>query len=145
MKTIEALARAGIDVGVNIAPVIPGLSDADIPTLLERASDAGATRANFIFLRLPGNVRQVFTEQLRDRLPLRAERVLSHVRAARGGRLNDPRFGSRMAGEGPYAKLTRSVFDTHVRRLGLNRRRVARPLEPRTFRRAPTSPQLSLF
>src|SRR5207249_10055585 len=72
MKTIERLAAAGIDVGVNIAPVIPGLSDADIPQILEAAHAAGARRAGFVFLRLPGSVKQVFEQPLRESLPLRA-------------------------------------------------------------------------
>lgn len=146
LKTIERLAAAGLDVGINIAPVIPGLSDQDIPTLLEAARDAGANRAGFIFLRLPGNVAPVFEAGLRARLPLRADRILNRVREARGGRLNDPRFGHRMRGDGPYAQTARAVFDAHVRRLGLNTETRARPLEPRTFRRPPRSgAQLDLF
>src|SRR5947208_13641918 len=92
MQTIERLAQAGIDVGVNIAPVIPGLSDADIPSILEAAHAAGARRAGFVFLRLPGSVKQVFEERLRAALPLRAERVLARVREARGGKMYDPRW-----------------------------------------------------
>lgn len=145
MQAIRRLAGAGIEVGINVAPVIPGLSDTDIPTLLEQAADAGAIRASFIFLRLPGSVREVFTAGLEAKLPLRAKRVLERVRDARGGKLYDARYGARMRGEGPYADTLRAVFERHVRRLGLNRRRIARPLEPRTFRRPAPGGQLELF
>jgi DNA repair photolyase len=120
MKTIERLAAAGIDVGVNVAPVIPGLSDADIPRILEAAHGAGARRAGFVFLRLPGSVKQVFEQRLRESLPLRADRVLNRVRDARGGKLYDSRFGVRGQGEGTFAEAARSLFDSTVRRLGMN-------------------------
>jgi DNA repair photolyase len=120
MKTIERLCAAGLDVGVNIAPVIPGLSDADIPQILEAAHAAGARRAGFVFLRLPGSVAQVFEERIRAALPLRAERILSRVREARGGKLYDSRFGIRGTGQGSYAEAARALFDTTVRRLGMN-------------------------
>jgi DNA repair photolyase len=120
MKTIERLAAAGLRVGVNIAPVIPGLSDADIPKILEAAHAAGARRAGFVFLRLPGSVKQVFEERLRQALPLRADRVLNRVREARRGKLYDPRFGPRGQGEGHHAEAARALFDSTVKRLGMN-------------------------
>ena len=120
MKTIERLAAADIDVGVNIAPVIPGLSDADVPKILEAAHAAGARRAGYLFLRLPGSVATVFEERIRASLPLRAERILSRVREARGGKLYDSRFGMRGRGEGNYADAARALFDATVRRLGMN-------------------------
>jgi len=120
MKTIERLAGAGLDVGVNVAPVIPGLSDSDIPAILEAARAAGARRAGYVFLRLPGSVKQVFEERIRQALPLRAERILSRVREARGGKLYDPRWGVRGRGEGEYADTVRALFESTVRRLGMN-------------------------
>lgn len=120
LKTIERLAAAGLDVGVNVAPVIPGLSDADIPAILEAAKAAGARRAGFVFLRLPGSVAQVFEERIRRALPLRAERILARVREARGGKLYDPRWGVRGRGQGEYAGLIRTLFESTARRLGLN-------------------------
>jgi DNA repair photolyase len=120
IKTIERLAAAGLRVGVNIAPVIPGLSDADIPKILEAAHAAGARRAGYVFLRLPGSVKQVFEERLRQGLPLRADRVLNRVREARRGRLYDARFGARGQGEGNYAEAARALFDATARRLGMN-------------------------
>jgi DNA repair photolyase len=120
VKTIARLAEAGIDVGVNVAPMIPGLGDEDIAETLEAAAAAGARRAGFVFLRLPGPVRQVFEERLRERLPLRAEKVLSRVREARGGKMYDSRFFARQRGEGPYAESAKALFDASCRRLGLN-------------------------
>lgn len=147
MRTIEILARAGIDVGVNVAPLIPGLSDEDVPRILRAAKDAGAVHAETGFLMLPGSVAIVFTERVERALPLRAEKVLRRVREARGGRLNDPRFGKRDEAEGRYADATRAVFDATVRKLGLEKRNAARaPSAPTTFRRPPKrGDQLGLF
>lgn len=120
MQTVARLAAAGLDVGVNVAPVIPGLSDADIPRILEEAHAAGARRAGYVFLRLPGSVAQVFEQRIREALPLRADRILSRVRDARGGKLYDPRWGVRGRGQGGYAEVVRSLFESTVRRLGMN-------------------------
>ena len=144
MKTIERLAAAGIDVGVNVAPVIPGLSDADIPRILEAAHAAGARRAGFVFLRLPGSVKQVFEQRLRQALPLRADRVLNRVREARGGKLYDPRFGVRGRGEGTYAEAARALFEATVKRLGMNEGFQCE-IEGGTFRRPGRGGQLPLL
>src|SRR5581483_10799011 len=95
LHTIEKLARAGIEVGVNVAPIIPGLNDQDIPRVLAAARDAGASHAGYVLLRLPGSVKAVFEERLRANLPLQAERVLHRIRETRGGQLYDARFGVR--------------------------------------------------
>ena len=118
MHTIEKLARAGIEVGVNVAPVIPGLNDQDIPRVLAAAREAGATSAGFVLLRLPGSVKAVFEERLRAGLPLQAERVLHRIRETRGGELYDPRFGVRGRGEGTYALAIKSLFESTAARLG---------------------------
>src|SRR6266446_2351095 len=144
MKTIERLAAAGLDVGVNVAPVIPGLSDADIPRILEAAHAAGARRAGFVFLRLPGSVKQVFEQRLRETLPLRADRVLNRVREARGGKLYDSRFGIRGRGDGQYADATRALFEATVKRLGMNEGFEAEVRED-TFRRPGSGRQLPLL
>src|SRR6266850_2472155 len=144
IKTIERLASAGLSVGVNVAPVIPGLSDADIPRILEAAHAAGARRAGFVFLRLPGSVKQVFEQRLRETLPLRADRVLNRVREARGGKLYDSRFGIRGRGDGQYADATRALFDATVKRLGMNEGFQAEVRED-TFRRPGRGRQLPLL
>jgi DNA repair photolyase len=144
MKTIERLAAAGLDVGVNVAPVIPGLSDADIPRILEAAHAAGARRAGFVFLRLPGSVKQVFEQRLRESLPLRADRVLNRVRDARGGKLYDSRWGVRGRGEGTYAEAARALFDATVKRLRMNEGFQC-DLQADTFRRPGRASQLPLL
>ena len=153
METVRRLTDRGIPVSVNIAPLIPGLSDRDIVPVLEAAKAAGAVSSAMIPLRLPGNVAAVFVERLREAFPLSAEKVLARVREMRGGELNDPRFGSRMKGEGPYLDVVRKLFDQTARRLGLGTREVgigaegpAGAARSSTFRR-PTDPggQLRLF
>jgi DNA repair photolyase len=118
LRIIETLARAGISVGVNVAPIIPGLNDEDIPRILSAARDAGATHAGSVLLRLPGSVKAVFEDRLRAALPLSADRVLHRIRETRGGRLYDPRFGARGSGEGIYAGTIATLFRTWARRLG---------------------------
>lgn len=119
MKTVERLAAAGLDVGVNLAPMIPGLGDEDIVRVLEAAKAAGARRAGFVFLRLPGSVATVFEQRVREAMPLRADRILARVREARGGKLYDSTWGKRQTGEGPYAMQAGALFRATCRRLGL--------------------------
>jgi DNA repair photolyase len=119
IEIVRRLSQRGIPVSVNIAPLIPGLSDSDIVHVLEAAAEAGATSAGLIPLRLPGSVVDVFSERIREVLPLRAEKILTRVREMRGGKLNDPNFGSRMRGEGPYLEAVRLLFSQTARRLGL--------------------------
>jgi DNA repair photolyase len=145
VRTIERLAAAGVRVGVNVAPLIPGLGDEGMPHILRAAREAGATSAGFVFLRLPGPVAGVFEERLRRALPLRADKILARVREARGGKLNDPRFATRLSGEGPYARATRALFDAETKRLGLDSDFPGAPPAD-TFRRPPRpGHQLRLF
>jgi len=139
---MEALASAGIEVGIGIAPVIPGLSS-DIPILLRRAKEAGATKAFINMLRLPGSVAPYFEEQLRDKMPTRADRVLNRIREARGGKLNSSVFGERMRGKGQYWEATERLFKIHSERQGFNKKREHKTAATTTFRR-PTA-QTSLF
>ena len=147
IETIRALSRAEIRVTVNVAPLIPGLSDRDMPRILEAAAEAGASGAAMIMLRLPGPVKNVFETRLRSTMPLAAERVLARTREMRGGRLNDPRFGSRMTGEGEYAEMVNALFRSTVKKLGLGgENRHALYGSENTFRRPPKpGAQLSLF
>lgn len=146
MLTVRRLAEAGLDVTVNVAPIVPGLGDRDIPSVLQAAAAAGARRANAIPLRLPGPVAQVFEERLRAAFPLAADRVLARTREIRGGRLNDPRFGVRMRGSGAYADAFHSLFEVTARRLGLQTGHGERVTAPTPFRRpADRGGQLRLF
>ncbi len=117
-RTIERLAAAGVPVGVMVAPIIPGLSDEDVPRVLEAARAAGARFAGSVLLRLPGAVKEVFETRIREAFPLRAEKILARIRDTRGGKLYDSTFGKRGVGEGPYAESISALFDTTARRLG---------------------------
>jgi DNA repair photolyase len=122
MHIVEKLARAGIEVGVNVAPIIPGLNDEEMPRILTAAREAGATDAAFVLVRLPGSVKTVFEERLRAAVPLRADRVLHRIRETRGGELYDSRFGVRGKGEGNYALAIKTLFQATATRLGLHTR-----------------------
>ncbi|HEU4730417.1 MAG TPA: PA0069 family radical SAM protein [Kofleriaceae bacterium] len=151
-KLIETLARAGVPVGVMCAPIIPGVNDRQMVTVLERAAAAGASWAGWVLLRLPGAVAQVFEDRIRGALPLAADKILHRIRETRGGdKLYDARFGVRGRGEGHYAEMIQQMFDTTVARLGLDRRGRDDSIYdeadgPTTFRRPPPpTNQLSLF
>ena len=122
LKTIERLAAAGLRVGVSVAPVIPGLSDEDMPDVLAAARSAGASFAGYTLLRLPGHVKDVFESRIREALPDKADRVLSHVRQSHpsrfGGKLYDATFGVRGRGTGPYAEAIGRLFSATSKRLG---------------------------
>jgi len=143
-EAMKTLADAGISVGIGIAPTIPGLST-DIPGLLQRAKDCGATKAFINMLRLPGSVAPYFEKRLREKLPTKADRVLNRIRDARGGKLNSSVFGERMRGKGQYWDAQQKLFEVYAKRLGFNEHRTGseRHLRTNTFRR-PTA-QGSLF
>ena len=139
---MEALAAAGIAVGIGIAPVIPGLST-DIPVLLKRAKEAGARQAFINMLRLPGSVAPYFEERLREKLPTKADRVMNRIREARGGKVNSAVFGERMRGKGEYWAATERLFRIHCERLGFNKPREHKTSASSTFGRP--SAQANLF
>jgi DNA repair photolyase len=120
LRTVAALARRGIPVGVLLAPIIPALNDTEIERILANAVAAGARKADWILLRLPHEVAPLFREWLEVQYPERAAHVMSLVQQSRGGRDNDPRFGSRMRGAGPFADLIAARFRVQARRLGLD-------------------------
>ena len=143
-EAMKTLSEAGIDVGIGIAPTVPGLTS-DIPELLQRAKDCGASRAFINMLRLPGSVAPYFEKRLREKLPTKADRILNRIRDARGGKLNSSVFGERMRGKGQYWNAQEKLFEVYTRRLGFNEHRVGseRHARANTFRR-PTA-QGSLF
>ena len=151
-KLIETLAAAGIPVGVMCAPIIPGINDSQMVSVLERAAAAGAQWAGWVLLRLPGAVKDVFEDRVRGAMPLAADKILHRIRETRGGeKLYDARYGVRGRGEGPYAQTIQTMFDATIRRLRLGDRNDEGVLyrvdaEPTTFAR-PAKPgaQLSLF
>ena len=121
LQTIEKLARAGVPVGVNVAPVVPALSDHELEQILGSAADAGATRAGYILLRLPWEVRELFEEWLQAYYSLKAEHVMSVVRQMRGGKAYDANFNTRRSGTGQFADLLAQRFAAACKRLGLNK------------------------
>ena len=144
LEALGTLSRAGVPVGVMVAPIVPGLTDHEMESILEAAHEAGAGRAGYVVLRLPREVRELFLEWLSVHAPERAGRVLSLLKGMRGGALNDPRFGSRMTGAGPYAALLAARFAAATRRYGLERR--GPRLDTTRFRPPTRNPaQLALF
>jgi DNA repair photolyase len=139
-ETLRRLAEAGIDTGVGVAPIIPGLNDRDVAEVLARAKEAGARHAFRILLRLPATVKPVFLSRLGETLPLAAERVEHAIRDMRGGGLSEPRFGARMRGRGPRWDAVDELFLLQVKRLGLDTERTS---GPPTFQRS--GKQLRLF
>lgn len=138
LRTIEALARAGVPVGVSVSPVIPFLNEPELERILTMARDAGAGSAFSIVLRLPWEVNPLFQQWLQQHVPERAERIMARVREMRGGRDNDSQFGSRMTGQGVWAQLLRQRFEKACERLGLNRDKAA--LDMSQFRPPPRQP-----
>ncbi len=119
-ETMQLLAEAGVPVGIGVAPVIPGLNDADIPGLLKEAKRCGASFAFHTLLRLPGSVKAVFFRRVQDSLPLRAARIEHRIREVRDGALSDSRFGHRHQGQGNYWEAIEQVWALWVRRLGFD-------------------------
>jgi DNA repair photolyase len=142
LAAIEALVRAGIPTGVNVAPIIPGLTDSELPAILSAAARAGAAFAGHTIVRLPYAVKELFSKWLEEHFPDRKAKVLHRIRGVRDGRLSDPRFGSRMSGEGAYAEQITALFE-------LSRRKAGIPPGPAAMSaaafRIPPGPQLTLF
>lgn len=144
LEAMRRLAAAGVPVRAMVSPVIPGLTDHEVEAILTAAAEAGAVAASTILLRLPHEVAPLFRDWLVEAMPARAARVLGRLREMRGGRDNDPRFGTRMTGEGVQARLLQQRFDLACRRLGL--RRGVPPLRTDLFRPPGASGrQLDLF
>ncbi len=122
LQAIRALAQAGVPVGVLVAPVIPFLNDDQIEAVLQAAFEAGATQAGYVVLRLPYEVKTLFRDWLERHYPLKAKHVMSRVHEFRGGRDNDPNFGSRMRGQGELAELLSKRFAIAKRRIGYDAR-----------------------
>jgi len=120
LEAVAALADAGLPTGIMVAPVIPGLTDHEIEPVLEAGARTGAGEAGWILLRLPREIKDLFSEWLEEEAPGRAGRVLGLLRQMRGGRLNDARFGERMRGEGPYAQMLEQRFRLAAEKLGFN-------------------------
>ncbi|WP_069130140.1 PA0069 family radical SAM protein [Rhodohalobacter halophilus] len=142
LKAIEELTKAGIPVNVNIAPIIPGLTDDEIVPMMETAANAGASSMAYTIVRLPYGVKDIFSKWLEDHFPDRKDKVLNRIRSLKSGELNRSGFGERFRSEGPYGEQIRQLVNIHRNRLGLTGGGVH--LNGAEFRR-PSMGQLNLF
>jgi len=143
LQAVAMLRKAGIPVGVNVAPIIPGLNDHEVPNILKAASAAGAQFAAYTVVRLPLAVAPIFVTWLETHFPERKEKVLGRIRSMRGGKLNSSEFGARMRGEGPIAAEIRQLFRVSCHRFGLDRERAE--ISVGAFHRlSPEQPELPL-
>ncbi len=146
LEVVAALSQAGIPCGVLASPMIPALNDAELESILEAAHEHGATSANYLLLRLPLELKELFEQWLRAHYPRRADHVLSLVRSAHDGGLYRSEFGTRMRGDGAYVQILERRFETALVRIGLARRMVDHDASP--FRRPAKDDerrQLALF
>jgi DNA repair photolyase len=145
VQALRTLSEAGVSAGVLVAPIIPVITDGEIESILEAARAAGARAANYTLLRLPHEIKDLFKEWLSVHAPLAAAHVMTRIREARAGKENDPRFGSRMRGEGAYADMIRHRFRLARDRLGLSGRDLVQ-LDVRRFRPPPAAgDQMDMF
>jgi DNA repair photolyase len=142
LRAIEMLAKSGIPVNVMIGPVLPGLTEHEIPVILKSAADAGAGSAGYTMLRLPYGVKDLFQTWVKEHYPDRAEKILHRIRSIRDGKLNDSEFGSRMRGEGFFAEQIAQLFDLSRKRYGLTKRGT---LSIAHFNRDARNPQFRLL
>jgi len=120
LKIVEELSKAGIPMGVMVAPLVPGLSDHEIPKILKAVANAGAIKAGYTVVRLNGAIAQIFEDWLRKNFPDRFDKVWHMIQSCHGGNVNDSRFGDRMRGDGNIAQMIRDNFRLHARLNGLN-------------------------
>jgi DNA repair photolyase len=141
LRAIEELARAGVPVGAMVAPVIPGLTDHEMPAILDAVAAAGAKRAGYVLMRLPYAVKDVFLQWLDDHEPGKKARVIDRMRTLSGGKLYSSDWGQRMRGQGIFAEQMKTMFEVNARRAGLNAEEFS--LATEHFRRP--GEQLALF
>ncbi len=141
LRAIQELSDEGVPVGVNAAPMIPGLTDHELPRILESAAERGAQSAAYIMVRLPGSVKELFQDWLERNFPDRKDKVLNQIRNIREGDLNESNFGKRMRGSGEHADFQNQLFETLCEKYGLNESSTS--LSTENFQRTPD--QISLF
>ncbi len=143
LRTIETLAKAGIPVGVMVAPVLPGLTDHEMPSILKAAAEAGASMAGYTILRLPYSLKDLFSDWLETHFPDRKQKVLHRLQSLRNGKLNEADFKTRMQGEGIFSDQTKSIFRLYTKKYQLNERKF--DLSTEHFRRIENAAQGELF
>jgi len=124
LKVVEELSKAGVPTGVMVAPLVPGLSDHEIPAVLKAVANAGAIRAGYTIVRLNGAISQIFEDWLRKNFPDRFDKVWHMIQSCHGGNVNDSRFGERMRGDGNIAQMIRDNFKLHCRLNSLNTKEI---------------------
>lgn len=148
-ETLRRLSEAGIPTGVMVAPVIPALTDCDMEQILEKAHEAGARKAGYVFLRLPHELSDLFQEWLQQYFPLKAQHVMSIVRQSRGGKDYQSEFGQRMRGDGIFADLLAHRFKLSCHKLGMSGERTGFCTDlfsvPAAWQATANHPQLALF
>lgn len=142
LKAVRELSEAGIPVHVNIAPLIPGLTDEELVPIMEASAEAGAESVAVVPLRLPYSVKDLFVKWLEDHHPDRKKKVINRIKNMKDGKLNRSEFGERFRVEGPYGEQIRQLLEIHTKRLGLNRN--LKSLTTKYFTR-PQTEQLRLF
>ena len=142
LEAVRTLSAAGIPTGVLVAPIIPAITDHEIPRILKAAAEAGAVSASYTILRLPYAVAPLFEKWLDEHFPEKKDRVISRIHQLRGGKMNDPRFSSRHRGEGIFSEQIKSLFTIAKRRAGLQDRSMELSVD--SFRR-PLRSQMELF
>ena len=145
LVTVSRLSEAGIPVNVNIAPVVPFITDHELESIMEASAKAGAISVGYVLVRLPWEVKDIFRAWLEEHFPLKAAHVMSRIHEMREGRDNDPEFGTRMTGTGLFAELLRQRFEKACKRFGLNERESVFDLDTSLFRRPDLHGQASLF
>lgn len=135
LRTIEFLSNNGISTAVNIAPVIPGLTDEEIPAILKAASESGAKLAGRVMLRLPHSVKELFSDWLRREFPERSDEILNRIMELHGGKLYDSEFGTRLTGQGNWADAVKRIFETNCSKFNINKEKI--PLATDLFRIPP--------
>jgi DNA repair photolyase len=143
LEAVRILAQAGVPVGVNIAPIIPGLNDSEVPAIMEAAREAGAVFVGYTVVRLPFAVKEVFALWLEEHFPLMKEKVLGRIRETQGRTLSHGEFGKRLHGEGVWAEQIRQIFEVSKKRVKMPETRIQ--LSAQHFRRPAVGGQLELF
>jgi DNA repair photolyase len=142
LRAIETMTKAGIPVDIMIGPVLPGLTEHEIPAILKAVSNAGAQSAHYTMLRLPYGVKDLFQTWLSEHYPDRAQKILNRIRSMRNGKLYDSEFGTRMRGVGVHADQIENMFAFYKKKYNLGR---CIPLSTESFRRNAYDKQMSLF
>lgn len=135
LQTIEFLCNNGISTAVNVAPIIPGLTDEEIPSILKAASERGAKLAGRVMLRLPHGVKELFTDWLKREFPERSDKIINRIMELHGGKLYNSQFGTRLTGQGNWAETVQRIFETNCSKYNINKEKI--PLATDLFRIPP--------